>query len=351
MKTRTMTGILMATTLGFQVLAQENDDLYFNSKDREKQKTENVRPSTNNKIDEDYNAFKKKHFEEPAEDTAFVNPTDSYSARTINPEYIARSNSEQASEDEQNYYVEGYTPNTFDSYSAGNSASTGYPGNYNSYYGASNTNWNYGNSWSYPYTSSYYPYSSWYSPYYGVYCNPGMSPYYSGYSGWTLSLGYTWGNYGSYGYSPYYYSPYSYGYGGYPGYYYYGRSENTHTNFGKRPSRHSAVVIPTTRVRSTQVSTNSNGRTTDRSRSRADEYYVKPSRRAATNSQPSEGTRQRYSDTNSSYDPPSRSRESYSTPTRESRSYSTPSRSSSPSHSTPSRSSGNSSGSRSRGNN
>lgn len=350
MKTRTMTGILVASTLAFQVLAQENDDLYFNSKDREKQKVENVRASASNKIDEDYQAFKKKHFEEPAEDTSFVNPTDSYSARTINPEYIARSNAEQASEDEQNYYVEGYAPNTYDSYSAGNSNNTAYQGNYNGYYGTSNSNWNYGNAWGYPYTSSYYPSSSWYSPYYGGYCNPAMSPYYSGYSGWTFSLGYTWGNYGAYGQNPYYYSPYSYSYGGYPGHYYYGGTESSRVNYGKRPSRHSAIVVPTTRSRSTQVSSNPNGRTNTNSRSRSstDEYYVKPSRRTTTATQPTESiSRDRYSNSNSSG---TRTRE-YSSPARESRSYSTPSRSSSPSHSTPSRSSGNSSGSRSRGNN
>lgn len=321
-----MIGSFAATLIAFQGVAQggENDDMYFNAKDRQKL---SASVSANDKIDSDYKAFKKKHFDEVEAIAETKNPTDSYS-RNINPEYISRSNSEQASEDEQNYYVEGYTPNTFDSYSAGN---------YNNYTdNLNNSNLNYNNR---------YNASSWnsYSPYYG-YCNPWRSPYYNGGSSMTISLSYVWSSGGAY-YNPYsnypsYYSPYSPNYGyGYPSYYYYGNSEPSRINYGKRPSRHSAIVNPAQRS-SRNVTTNTNRSTNGRTRQTTDEYYVKPSRRVAT----FENTgSDRFKNNSTDY---SRTRESYNT-TRESRStYSAPSRSSS----SPSRSSSSgSSGSRSRG--
>jgi hypothetical protein len=339
MKTKIVIGSLMATMMAFQVLAQgtENDDMYFNSKDRDKLKAEKGTTSVNvnDKIDSDYNSFRKKHFdkdEQAAEPVAeSTNPTDSYSARTINPEYISRSNSEQASEDEQNYYLEGYAPapaNTYDSYSA-NSNNNNW-GNYNNSYNGNNGY--YGNN---GYGS---PYTSLYSPYYQS-CNPWMSPYYSGGSGLSFSFGYMFGNPGwsygmSYGYGnsynnpynyyPSYYSPY---YGGYPTAYY--GDGSSQTNYGKRPSRHSAVVASTPRS-STRVTANSNdGNSGGRTRQPVDEYYVKPLKRATIidsyiNS--SGGSGGRY------VSPASRTRDSYnsSNTTRDTNSsYSTPSRSSS----------------------
>jgi len=349
MKTRIVIGGLLVSMLGFNVSAQqaENDDLYFKSKDREKLKAETASASINDKIDNDYKAFKKKNFDENADEeiAAPVNPTDSYSARNVNPEYISRSNSAQASEDEQNYYVEGYAPaNTYDSYSGGT---------YNNY--SNNLNSNYQNSYYGP--SSY---NSWYSPYYGS-CNPYMSPYYSASPGWTMSLSYGWGNmwspgmsYGmGYGWGNSYYNPYSYyspynSYYGYPSYYnnggYY--SDTAKPNYGKRPSRHSAVVTPTQRP--TRGTTANNGTTNGRTRQTSDEYYVKPFKRTSTlENTTRETTRYRYTSPTES----NRTRDSYNSNSRESRTtYSTPSRSSSVGSSTPSRSSsGSSSTPRSRG--
>jgi hypothetical protein len=353
MKTRIVIGSLMATIMAFQVLAQgtENDDMYFNSKDREKLRAEKgtASVSVNDKIDSDYNSFRKKHFDKNEEAAETVketaNPTDSYSARTINPEYISRSNSEQASEDE-NYYVEGYVPaNTYDSYSANTNDNNNNWNNYNNGY---NGNYGYG-----------YPNSSLYSPYYGS-CNPWMMNPYAGGSGLAFSLGYMWGspgwNYGmSYGYGNSYYNPYNnypsyyspyYG-GSSPGYYY-GGSESTQPNYGKRPSRHSAVVSPTPRSSERTRTIATNDGTNGRSR-QVDEYYVKPLKRATiidsyiNSSRGSSG--ERYVRPSSDY-PASRSRDSYnsSNTTKESRSsYSTPSRSSSSDVSRPS-SSGSSSG-------
>jgi hypothetical protein len=338
MKNRIVIGGLMIALISTQVLAQvENDDMYFRAKDREKLKAENASISVNGKIDNDYKAFKQKHFDEGEEVAETGNPTDSYSARNVNPEYIARSNSEQASEAEQTYYLEGYTPpNTFDSYSSGYNNT--YPNNLNSGFG-------YQNGW---YNPSMYN-NSMYSPYYG-YCDPWMSPYYSQ-PGWTMSLSYTWGSmwgsgygYGmGYGnsYNPYYgygYSPY---YSNYPTYY----SESSRTNYGKRPSRHSVVVTPTKRTEVADNDRNTNGRTRQQ-----DEYYVRPSRRTTTYSNSSEYNRPTTdysrSRTRTSFDSNSDSRQSRPSYTPSRSSSSTPSRSSS----TPSRSSSSSS-SRSRGGN
>lgn len=340
---------IVIAMMTFQLAAQhaENDDMYFTSKDREKLKAENMTASVNDKIDGDYKAFKKKHFDSTQEEanqseTEVVNPTDSYSSRTVNPEYISRSNSEQASEDELNYYLEGYTPaNAYNSYSSSNYNNNLYNNNWNN-------SWGNGNNYGYGYS----PYNSWYSPYYG-YCNPSMSPYYSGGSGLTLSMGYMWGmspgwSYGmNYGWGNSYYNPYSYSpsYYGYPSYY--GSSEYSSGNYGKRPSRHSAVVTATPRSRE-RVSASTSGSTNGRSRQTVDEYYVKPFRRTTTYERPADGyssdqfTRPRSTDN-------SRTRESYNSNPRESRqSYSAPSRSSS-GGSTPSRSSSRSSSSRSGG--
>ena len=334
MRTRIVIGSLVASMMTFQVLAQraENDDMYFTAKDREKLRAENASMSVNTRIDNDYKAFKKKHFDKDEEETVIidadtVNPTDSYSARHVNPEYISRSNSEQASEDES-YYVEGYTPpsNYGNSQSYDNYSSNGY------------NNWNNNNNWNNPYNSWNNPYNNCFS------CSNMWNPYYGG-SGLSLSFGYGWGNmynpwnygmgYGSY--NPYggYYSPYAYGYG-YP---YYGGYEVRRVNYGKRPSRHSAVVTPTPRT-NPRGNVVSNGRTSDRSRQTSDESYVRPTRRTATSNGTVDRTTERSRSNNFDYN---RSRTRESSSPRESRSSSyTPSRSSS----SPSRSSGSSSGSR-----
>ncbi len=319
---------LVTTLMAFDGMAQreENDDMYFNSKDREKSKLAASEISSVN-----LTSKKNKRIEPELYDEEKVNPTDSYSARSVNPEYTSRSNAELASEYEQDYYMEGSAQNTYDAYSSGN-------------YNSSSFNNGYNNGW--------YGSSAWdnrYSPYYG-YCNPWMSPYYSGGSGWTLSFNYTWENnwntgwnygmssgwgnsyYSPYSYYPSYYSPY-YSNWGYPNYYS-GTSEYSRPNYGKRPSRHSAVVIPSNR--SNQRVTHSISR--DRS---SDEYYVKPSRRTST----TESESNRYNQ----YERPTpneRTRTRESSNTRESRTtYTSPIRSSS-SGSTPSKSSVNSSGSR-----
>ncbi len=162
----------------------------------------------------------KKSKKETVADEA-VNPTDSYSARNVNPEYQARTNSQTAQADNQDYFVNNYKYNN--------------ASNYNNWNNSFN-NW-YSNPW---YGSNYYdPYiNSFNSPYYGsrydMWGNPWCNPYYQ--AGWGSSFSYHWGSsynygwgmnvgYGNYAYNPYnawgawgspYYGASSYyGYGGY----------------------------------------------------------------------------------------------------------------------------------------
>src|SRR5688572_26972586 len=82
----------------------ENDDMYFNSKDRAKARAATPK-------DPSYSASIKKTKKASLADEP-VNPTDSYSARNVNPEYAARSNSEAAQADNQDYFVNDYQANT-----------------------------------------------------------------------------------------------------------------------------------------------------------------------------------------------------------------------------------------------
>jgi hypothetical protein len=358
MKTTMIIG--MAMMVGASAVAQEYDDMYFRSKDREKVSTTIASTS------DSYSSFKKKHFEEVTMLDDYANPTDSYSARNINPEYIARSNSEQASEDEQNYFVEGYNPQA--------------KSNVGSYYGNNwgNNNWNNWNSWNRwnnwnPYFGSgmFMPsyYNSLYSPYYG-WNDPWANPYWGGMgfnSGWSLSAGYFWGN--SWG------SGWNYGMGynnwGMMNPYYGGMwgpswgwnnwnrpyttvvvvGEGARTNYGKRSTPNSSTAVNNVTNRSSRANSTmitDRNTTTGRVRTTADEYYVRPSRRTytETNSSGNTGnTGSRYSGWNSNNN--SNSYRNSNSSGFSSPSMSSPSRSSSggSTMSAPSRSSSGSSGS------
>lgn len=235
---------VVSVLFSFAAVAQgiENDDMYFNSKDRAKlnaAKASEVSYSASIK-----KSKKNATVEEP------VNPTDSYSARNVNPEYQARSNSQTAQEDNQDYFVNNYRYNNASNFNNWNN-------NFN--------NW-YSNPW---YGGNYYdPFiNSWNSPYYGsrydAWGNPWCNPYYR--SGWSSSFSYHWGSsynygwgmnfgYGNYGYNPYnswagWGTPY-YGYGAWgPSYYGYGyptkvvivESGYHGPVYGKRSSRSSAL--------------------------------------------------------------------------------------------------------------
>jgi hypothetical protein len=246
-----LTGLaLFAVTAAFSQV--EHDDMYFNSKDRAKL----------NASKEVVLAKQYKQQDAQAVKTSPINPTDSYSGRSVNPEYTNRlkTNPSLANTDSQ-YFVSGYQPVSVNQNLASNNCNCTSNGNYNNF-----------NS---PYYSGYNGYGM--SPYYGM--NSGFgSPYSSFYSpwgmnsgmyqpGWSSMLGYGFGGMSSgmfasmsYGFgnswgSPYYgygspYNSYGYGmpYGSSYGSNYYGTpviinnnidSRNTTTVYSKRADRSS----------------------------------------------------------------------------------------------------------------
>lgn len=291
MKTRGIVLGLMVACVAGTVMAQENDDMYFNKKDRAKlnaQKAQATALAYSNKNGSDDLDFN---------DDVFA-ATASYSTRNTNPEYISRSNSEVAQSDNEDYFI------VSESYANAQNLSR-FNDNYN--------NW-YNNPW---YSNSYYAPSryAWNSPFYGGF----NSPWGYGYgSGMYVSVGYGWGSpyYGGYwgsGYSPWDYG-YGYPYGGYYGnswgYYngwgYYGGNNYWGNNviiindgagrnvaYNKRPSRGGMIANENAgnRTRSQIISRgdgNSNGRVatptsgrTQQTAGRQDEYYNRSWRRAS----------------------------------------------------------------------
>jgi hypothetical protein len=160
------------------LLAQgvEHDDMYFNSKDRAKLRE--ARKSTEVALA----SARKTKKEDTAEED--LNPTDSYSARNVNPEYTSRSNSQTAKAEEEDYFVNNYQYSTQSNYNNWNN-------NFNDWYG---------NSW---YRPNYWAPSiyAWNSPYYGYY-DSWNSPWYDpnwSYNGWSSSFSFYYGNSWNYG--------------------------------------------------------------------------------------------------------------------------------------------------------
>ena len=371
-----LTGCLIAGISLVSYAQVEYDDMYFNGKDREKLNAQKEKETDSYAL---LSGKKSKKTEELYDSS---NPTDSYSARNINPEYVSRSNAETAAADEDDYFDANYQYqyNTASQYNNWNN-------NFNSWY--SRPSWYspswYGpayNGWNSPYYSSWN--NPWNDPYYYDYYSPYSSPYsYYGGSSWSMSL--TWGN-------PYYYNPYSYGpaWGWGSAYYcrnwYYPRTtvvvvnNNDYTagrkvTYGRRSSRGGSPATATTvdrgRTRtaeSTYYGSHSGsvgGRTsaptnTVQRSTRQEEYYNRSWRSSSSNTQGATRTptttntrssaptqwsgsgnnNRSYTPSNSGYN---RSSSSSSSP-----SYNRGSSGSSPSY-TPSRSSGSSSGSGSGG--
>jgi hypothetical protein len=166
----------LITSLAF-AQAVEHDDMYFNSRDRAKLKEQRVASqqayasATNNR------SGRSKQAEN-------MNPTDSYSARSVNPEFAARSNARAAAEDEQNYFVQDFRYNTASNFNNWNN-------NFNRWYG---------NPWV---TRGWFApgINMWNSPFYG-YNDPFFSPWYDpfwNYNGWSTGFSFHWGNSWNYG--------------------------------------------------------------------------------------------------------------------------------------------------------
>ena len=324
-------GLLLATfsLLGISgAIAQvEYDDMYFNKEDRAKL---NAQRST----EVAYNTPSKKKFSE--EEREDVNPTDSYSARNVNPEYTSRAHSETAQSDDADYFVNNYQYNRNQLNNWNNDFGNWYssPWYRNNYYGPVINSWN----------SPYYGYNSWNSPWY--------DPYWSHY-GWSSSFSFHTGNRWNYGWGgnynywnrPYYgWDPYFGGMGPYAGMgmgmgYYGGGFGGGYWNnyrypgtvivvnpdggsgrdivYGKRPTRGTTIVSDrsNTRARSSVTNSvrndNSSGRISTQNR-KQEEYYNRYNRAPrSTSSSPSDSrSNTQYNrsrswdswDNNSSYD-------------------------------------------------
>lgn len=273
----------------------ENDDMYFTASDRAKLRS--TRQSERLLV--------AKTVEKDAEEVEAVNPTDSYSAREVNPEYTSRLNTEAAQSDNEDYFVNNYQV-------VRQNQLNNWHNNYNSWYS---------NAW---YTPAYFApgINRWNSPYYGGYYDgfgsPWANPYYG--SGWSSSFSYHWGNSYNYGwnngwgmafgngcpmnywnspwyspayaswYSPFNYSPwspYGYGYGyGYPAVVV---VENGRSNqvYGKRPTRGTNIVTSNADTRGrngtiTRTNSNNSGRSAT---NRQDPYYNRTWRNSADQQQ------------------------------------------------------------------
>jgi hypothetical protein len=289
MKTRVILFSIVLSVMGSAAFAQvEQDDMYFNSKDRaklrESRKTADLALASNRK-------------KEKQEEDELNNPKDTYSARNVNPEFTSRSHSKSAQEDEEDYFVNNYQ------YSGNQFSNAGQYNNWNNNY----NNW-YGNSW---YRNNYWSPSinAWNSPYYGYYDSfnsPWYDPYWSQ-NGWSSSFSFYYGsnwNYGWGGNYNYWNRPYCPGWNSY-------YSSNAYWNsyrypstivvinnnesagrgvsYGKRPTRGSSIVSNRNESRSRQSisnppDNNSGGRSSSNGRTQSGEYYNRSWR--YNNSQP-----------------------------------------------------------------
>ncbi len=301
----------------------EYDDMYFNAEDRAKLNAQRS-------VDVAYNTprSKKSNFDEEG-----TNPTDSYSARNVNPEYTSRAHTQTAQSDEEDYFVNNYQYNRNQLNNWNNDFNNWYsnPWYRNNYYGPSINSWN----------SPYYGYSSWNSPWY--------DPYWS-YNGWSSSFSFFYGaryNYGwggnynywnrpYYGWDPYYSSLGYYG-GGYWNNWMYpgtviivnnGETAGRNVVYGKRPTRGTSYVSERNVARSRAMSTmsdrsNSSGRTTSTKQA---EYYNRYNQAQRSSGNTYQNRQSTYNNRSSSW-------------SNDNSRYSSGGRTSSPSYSTPSRSS------------
>lgn len=260
MKTKLISALLLVMIAGANVFAQEFDDMYFTSKDRAK---------SNQSARE---AIVLASAKQKGENVQTINPSDSYSARNENPDYVAGSKAgSNAPQQSSSYFTSTYVPNV----NRNLYSNTGY-NNYNNYA--------YGN----PYYNSYgaygfgSPYSSFYP--YGYGYGYGYSPYgYGGiYPGFSLGLGYgvgsMWGSpsisfwnsyYGMGSYYGYGYPYYGYGMGSYyyPSSYYVANNynpDNTGFATGRRPNRGGSLTQSSyynTASRNSNAVVDANGRT------------------------------------------------------------------------------------------
>src|SRR6478736_10303967 len=238
MKTKSILLSLLAIASGICVFAQENDDMYFSSKDRAKinmtSREEVVLASAKGD-----NTLQT------------INPSDSYSARNENPDFVAGAKVGSNANTTSSYFTPTYQPNVNQNL---------YSNNCNCNNTSGYNNYPYGSSYGYNPYSGMYGMGYGYSPYSSMY---GMSPYMSmgmgyGMYGSMMSYGLGFGYSSMYGMSPYMsmgmgygmygYDPFMMGYG-YGGYGYPASVVVVNSNdargpvYGRHPSRSSTPAV------------------------------------------------------------------------------------------------------------
>ena len=177
---RQLLTLILGCFIAFVAIGQELDDMYFNSKDRAKTNAIKI------KADLGLAGSNSK----TTEANLPINPTDSYSARNINPEYASQLNTDVSPEIDDSYFPQDFQPKGVNQNLSNCNCSSG--SYYNPYYGNSAFN------------NPYYGYNNGFGSPYGSFY-----PSYGGYgSGLSMSLGYGWG-----GFNPGYYGGMGYGYG------------------------------------------------------------------------------------------------------------------------------------------
>lgn len=331
-------GILFATLSllvisGAHAQSVEFDDMYFNSNDRAKLRVQQLSDVSYSKRDKSRQLI--------ADSEENVNPSDSYSARNVNPEFTSRAHTEAAQVDNEDYFVNNYQYNR---------------NQFNNWNNDFNR-WN-NNSW---YQSNYYGpgINSWNSPYYGYdrWSSPWVDPFWS-YNGWSSSFSRAYGNSWNYGWGGnfnYWNRPY-YGYnsmlgngfgygaaygGGYWNNYRYPGTvvvinnqdqDGRGISYGKRPIRGNTIISDRSNIRSRSNAinsvrndnngTNSGGRISTQNR-KQEEYY-RPQPQNPYNDSPSDSrsntqnNRSRSWDNNDNFNNGSRSSSPSYTPSRSS---------------------------------
>jgi hypothetical protein len=209
-----LTGLAMlAITAAFGQV--EHDDMYFNAKDRAEQ----------NAFKEVVLAKQYKQLDAQAVKSSPINPTDSYSGRSVNPEYTNRlkTNPNLSNTDTQ-YFDSGYQPVSVNQNLASNNCNCNtntFAGPYGGF-GVNSFGMNRG--FGSPFNSFYSPWgmnSGFGSPFDSFYSPWGMGGFQSFQPGWSSMLGYSFGGMNSgwfggmsYGFGNSWGSPWNYGYGG-----------------------------------------------------------------------------------------------------------------------------------------
>ncbi len=221
---------LFLSTIGFQAIGQEYDDMYFTKSDR---KTAKVEAKKSNASEVSAPAYKEA-----------VATTENVSSKNINPEYIARYKETESNDasayGHQDYFVEDYNKDSLITrqidYAALNKRDQMSESNQNRNY--SYPSWGFSpymsmgygmggygmRGYGMPYGYGYDPFMMGYGPSYSMGFGFGSGFYPSMSMGLSMAwgAGYNpWGGWGAYPHSPYGmygYDPFAYGYG-YPSYY------------------------------------------------------------------------------------------------------------------------------------